>query len=710
MGAKEIRHRGANTPLQRPAAEGVLRRSVDAVRGVGPVLAEQLRRLGLHTVEDLLYHIPRRYEDRRHFSRLYDAPHGEFRTFRVSVVRLHTPQLRTGRFLTEVYVTDGTAVGVLKFWGNRHLHRTLQPRTEIVVWGRVRRAFGAIEIENPEFEVVTKEGASSLHMGRIVPVHPATEGVSVRVLRRVIHAAVSEYAPLAPEILPETIRRRFGLLPRGHALRAVHFPKSLEEAEAARRRLAFEELLSLQLALLLRRRELSTVSKPHRYRTDGGLLEAFFAHLPFSLTRAQRRAIEEIRRDMLSEHPMNRLLQGDVGSGKTAVAAAAVVIAVQGGYQAAVMAPTEILAEQHYLTFRRLLEPLGIRTVLLTGGLGRAEREARRAEIESGEADLVVGTHALLQEEVTFHRLALVIVDEQHKFGVAQRAALRSKAQDPDVLVMTATPIPRTLALTLYGDLDISVLDELPPGRTPVRTYLRAPQDRERIYAFVRREVAAGRQAYIVCPLVEESEKLDVQAAQALYEQLRTRVFPDLPVGLVHGRMDVEQKERVMQAFRRGEISILVATPVIEVGVDVPNATIMVVEHAERFGLAQLHQLRGRVGRGGGKAYCILIAEPSTEEARRRLEALVRTHDGFEIAQVDLELRGPGELFGTRQHGLPDFRVANPLRDGALLERSREAASLLLAMDPRLERPEHRALRQVLVERYEGSAELLSVG
>jgi ATP-dependent DNA helicase RecG len=407
---------------------------------------------------------------------------------------------------------------------------------------------------------------------------------------------------------------------------------------------------------------------------------------------------------------MNRLLQGEVGSGKTVVAAAAVVIAVQGGCQAAVMAPTEILAEQHYLTFRRLLEPLGIRTVLLTGGLGRGEREARRAEIASGEADLVVGTHALLQEDVAFHRLALVIVDEQHKFGVAQRAALRQKARDPDVLVMTATPIPRTLALTLYGDLDISVLDELPPGRVPVRTYLRTPEDRERIYAFVRREVEAGRQAYIVCPLVEESEKLDAQAATELYEELRGRVFRDLRVGLLHGRMEVEDKERVMQAFRAGEISILVATPVVEVGVDVPNATVMVVEHAERFGLAQLHQLRGRVGRGGQKAYCILIAEPSTEEGRRRLEALVRTNDGFEIAQVDLELRGPGEVFGTRQHGLPDFRVANPLRDGALLERAREAASLILAADPRLERPEHEALRRVLLARYEGSAALLAVG
>ncbi|MCL6499893.1 MAG: ATP-dependent DNA helicase RecG, partial [Firmicutes bacterium] len=394
----------------------------------------------------------------------------------------------------------------------------------------------------------------------------------------------------------------------------------------------------------------------------------------------------------------------------TVVAAAAVVVCAGGGHQAAVMAPTEILAEQHYLTFRRFLEPVGVRVVLLTGGMRRSEREAVLAEVARGEADLVVGTHALLQEDVVFDRLALVVVDEQHKFGVAQRAALRAKGHEPDVLVMTATPIPRTLALTLYGDLDVSVLDELPPGRQPVRTYHRFPDRRDRVYEFVRQQVQAGRQAYVVCPLVEESERVDASAAVELYERMRTQVFPDLRVGLLHGRMPVAEKDAVMEAFRRGEIQVLVATPVIEVGVDVPNATVMVVEDADRFGLAQLHQLRGRVGRSSHRSYCILISALPTEEARRRIEALVETNDGFRIAQVDLELRGPGEFFGTRQHGLPEFRVADPIGDVALLERAREAAERILEEDPQLERPEYRVLRERLLRRYAESGAYLAVG
>lgn len=687
-------------PLQQP---------VQYVRGVGPRLAQAFARLGIHTVEDLLYHVPRRYEDRSETKSLYSAAHGETATFHVRVVRLREPQLRSQKKLTEVYVTDGTAVAVAKVWGRRHLDRILVPGTEIVLWGRVRRAWGQISIEAPEFERAAEED-ETLHTGRVVPVHPATEQLSPRVVRRAVAAAVEGFALRAPEPIPPSVRARYGLLPVAEALRRVHFPDTLEEGEHARRTLAFGELLELELALLLRRRGVVTSTKPHRYQEDSGVLEAFVGNLPFPLTGAQKRVMEQIRREMHSPHPMNRLLQGDVGSGKTVVAAAAVVVCAAGGHQAAMMAPTEILAEQHYLTFRRFLEPVGVRVVLLTGEMRKAERELVLAEVARGEADLVVGTHALLQEDVVFDRLALVVVDEQHKFGVAQRAALRAKGREPDVLVMTATPIPRTLALTLYGDLDISVLDELPPGRQRVRTYHRFPEQRDRVYEFVRREVLSGRQAYVVCPLVEESDKLDASAAVELYERVRTREFPDLRVGLLHGRMPVGDKDAVMEAFRQGEIQVLVATPVIEVGVDVPNATVMVVEDADRFGLAQLHQLRGRVGRSSHRAYCILISALPTEEARRRIQALVETHDGFRIAQVDLELRGPGEFFGTRQHGLPDFRVADPVADVALLEQAREAAAWILEQDPLLQRPEHRVLRERLLRRYAESSGLLAVG
>jgi ATP-dependent DNA helicase RecG len=683
---------------------------VQYLKGVGPSLARTLAaRLGVRTVEDLLYHIPRRYEDRRHFATLHAAPHNEFRTFRVKGVRVSQHRLRSRKALTEVHVTDGTAVAVAKFWGSRHYHKTLAPGTEMVLWGRVRRWRGQIEIENPEVELLGHD-EDTLHMARIVPVHPASEGVSARLIRRIVHAAVERYAADVPEPLPADVRSEHGLMPLADAVRTVHFPDSLSAPAEARRRLAFDELLGLQFTMLLRRRSIIASRKPHRYRTDGGLLEALTASLPFRLTTAQSRVIDEIRREMYSPHPVNRLLQGDVGSGKTVVAGAAVVLCVQGGHQAAVMAPTEILAEQHYLSLRPVLEPLGIQTVLLAGGLRRRERDARLGRIASGEADLVVGTHALLQEDVVFDRLALVVVDEQHKFGVTQRAALREKGHDPDVLVMTATPIPRTLALTLYGDLDVSVLDELPAGRRPVSTHHRFPSQRDRVYSFLRQEVAAGRQAYIVCPLVEESDKLAARAATEMHERLQREVLPELSLGLLHGRMTFQQKEGMMDAFRRGQIPILVATSVIEVGIDVPNATVMVVEDAERFGLAQLHQLRGRVGRGSERSYCILISALPTDEARRRIEAIVETNDGFRIAQVDLELRGPGEFFGTRQHGMPDLRVANPIQDAALLEQARQVAGAILDRDAALGMPQHRLLRDLLLRRYGESRSLLAVG
>ncbi|MBI3976216.1 MAG: ATP-dependent DNA helicase RecG, partial [Armatimonadetes bacterium] len=472
---------------------------------------------------------------------------------------------------------------------------------------------------------------------------------------------------------------------------------------AARHRLAFEELLVLELGLLLRRRATLQTARSFHY-APGALVGRFVATLPYRLTAAQQQAIEGITADLHGPHPMSRLLQGDVGSGKTIVAVAALLVCVQGGCQGALMAPTEILAEQHYLTVRPLVESLGVRVALLTGGRRAGERAKIREAVRRGEVDIAIGTHALIEEEVAFARLGLVVVDEQHKFGVMQRARLRRKGFAPDVLVMTATPIPRTMALTLYGDLDVTTLDELPPGRRPVATFWRQASARPKVYAFVREQITAGRQAYVVCPLIEDSEKLAARAAAVLAEELRTTFFPDLTVALLHGRMGAEEKDRTMAALRQGEIHVLVATSVIEVGIDTPNASVMVIEDADRFGLAQLHQLRGRVGRGAHRSYCVLIASPSTEEGRRRMEVMTATADGFRIAREDLRLRGPGEILGTRQHGLPDLRVADLATDLSLLEEARAAAAEILREDPGLGQSAHRPLRTAVARRFAGAS------
>jgi ATP-dependent DNA helicase RecG len=500
------------------------------------------------------------------------------------------------------------------------------------------------------------------------------------------------------------------LPPLADALRAVHFPETEAAFVAARRRIAFDDFLLLQLGLALLRARV-TRARGVAMNPRGELTARLRATLPFALTRAQERVWGEIRADMATPHPMHRLLQGDVGSGKTVVAAMAVLTAVEAGYQAAVMAPTEILAEQHLMTFERLLAPLGVSIALLTSAVKGRERTERLRAAASGELHCVVGTHALVQEGVEFRRLGLAVVDEQHRFGVEQRARLRAKGEHPDLLVMTATPIPRTLALTLYGDLDVSVLDELPPGRRPVVTVARTENARPRVYAFLRKEVGAGRQAYVIYPLVEESAALDLRAATAMAERLRTEVFPDLSVGLLHGRLPFAEKEVVMRRFKAGEIHILVSTTVIEVGIDVPNASVMLIEHAERFGLSQLHQLRGRVGRGPWKSYCVLMTGPNpTEDARGRIQAMTATHDGFKIAETDLALRGPGEFFGTRQSGLPEFRVADLLRDAKLLAEARQDALAIVAADPGLTDAPHRALRDALLARWRGKLALASAG
>lgn len=687
-----------SSPLSRPA---------QYIKGVGPTRAAQLVRLGLLTVEDVLYHRPYRYEDRSRLSKIGMLVPGQKQTTQGIVVALS--ERRYGTYQFYAALQDETGVLQAIWFGQRYLRRVIRKGMRVLVYGKVDR-MGTVQMVVEEFEILTGDEEDTLHTGRIVPMHPATEGLSPRMLRTIVHQALRSYLEDVPELLPESLRRRHHLPTRPEALRTLHFPATAGEAEAARRRLAFDELLVLQLGLLLRKGALQTVDKGFRYGGSGATLDRFLHSLPFRLTAAQQRVINEVAADLRSARPMNRLLHGDVGSGKTVIAAAALGMCVGGGYQGALMAPTEILAEQHYLTFRRMMHPLGVTVALVTGSGSRRERDALQRRLRSGETDIAVGTHALLEAGVSFGRLGLIVVDEQHKFGVMQRATLRHKGFHPDVLVMTATPIPRTLSMTLYGDLDVSVLDELPPGRGHVRTYIRGPEKRPEVYAWVLEKVREGQRAYVVCPLIEESETLQAEAAVRLGERLQHDVFVGSPVGLVHGRLRPDEKEAVMEQFRQGTVQVLVATSVIEVGIDVPQATVMVIEDADRFGLAQLHQLRGRIGRGAQTSYCVLLASAPTDAARQRMEVLAQTTDGFAIAQKDLELRGPGEIFGTRQHGLPDLRMADLIADLPLLEIVRQDAQRILADDPTLMRPDRRELHDEVMRKFVGRAGSISVG
>ena len=695
-GTASERARGPRTPLQ-------------YVKGVGPQRAKLLGRLSLETAEDALWHLPLRHEDRSHLTPLRAITPGEARTCAGTILGVSPPPRGRPRLPLIVTLGDGTGRLNAVWFGQPYLERVFERGQRLIVHGKAVAKDGRLQLQVKDHEIVEDDDDETIHTGRLVPVYPLTQGLTQRPFRALMKRLVDAYADQVEDPLPEPLRIRRRLAPIARALRAGHFPGTEAEAAQGRRRLAFEDLLLLQLGLAIRRnregRRRGVAMNP-----PGVLARGLRESLPYRLTAAQERVWREIRTDMAEPYPMNRLLQGDVGSGKTVVAALAILTALEAGHQAALMAPTEILAEQHLMTLTGLLEPLGVRVGLLTNAVKGRTRQGVLAAVEAGEIGCVVGTHALVQEGVSFHRLGLAVVDEQHRFGVAQRATLRGKGESPDVLVMTATPIPRTLALTLYGDLDVSVLDELPPGRTPVRTYARPEQSRPQIYAFLRQQIQAGRQIYVVYPLVEESEVSDLGAAVAMAERLQRDEFADLRVGLLHGRMSVQDKEQVMRAFRDGAIHILVSTTVIEVGIDVPNASVMLVEDAERFGLSQLHQLRGRVGRGPWKSYCILLTGASSDDARRRIEAMTTTGDGFRIAEVDLGLRGPGDFFGTRQSGLPAFRVADLLRDAALLEEARQEAFGLVAADPGLVEPEHRALRAVLLARWRGKLDLASVG
>ncbi|MCS7177821.1 MAG: ATP-dependent DNA helicase RecG [Anaerolineae bacterium] len=682
-----------------------LKAPLTAIRGVGAKQAERLARLGLRTIRDVLYFFPRRYDDYSCLKPINRLEYGEEVTIIARVWEAGTRESRGGIPIFKAILTDGTGFIEATWFNQPFLSERIRPGQQIVLSGRVDEYLGHLCFTSPEWEPLQPE---LLHTGRLVPVYPLTEGITARWLRRMVHRTVEYWAPRLPDHLPLSLREEYRLMDLSTALRQVHFPEDRKALEKARYRLAFDELFLFQLGIL-RQRYLWRAVPGQPLPVDPAMLEALLQSLPFPLTGAQRRALDHIVADMASSYPMNRLLQGDVGSGKTVVAAVAMALAVAAGAQAALMAPTEILAEQHYRTLSLLFarfpgRPIQVR--LLTGSVTGAEREAVYTGLANGSVDVVVGTHALIQESVAFHNLALVIIDEQHRFGVRQRAALRQKGYNPHLLVMTATPIPRSLQLTLWGHLDVSVIDEMPPGRQPVTTRVIMPRERERAYAFVRSQVAKGHQAFIICPLVEESEKIEAKAAVAEYERLRREVFPDLRLGLLHGRMKGEEKDAIMSAFARGELDILVATSVVEVGIDVPNATVMLVEGAERFGLAQLHQFRGRVGRGEHPSYCLLVAESASAEAEERLRTVEATTDGFVLAQKDLELRGPGEFLGTRQSGLPDLKLAS-IADLRLLERVREAAARFLELDPSLEKPEHRLLARRVADLWaSGEGEL----
>lgn len=704
------------------------------VRGVGPKRTNVLQRLRIETVEDALWTIPWRYEDRSVMTPIGNLVPGMVASICGAVRKCDAKRTRNRRLsVLELGVEDESGRMQVVFFNQSYLEEMLPIGTRVMMSGRVMaggQGWMVPRMDVAQYEILGEGSEATLHVGRIVPIYHETRGWTSRQMRVLVRNLLMDYGLELLDLLPVPLRARQRLIPIHEALQGAHFPKTgtdlqlLERGKtAAYRRLAFEELLLLQLALATRHRSVHDEQKPLRFNPRTPLLKKLESLLPFRLTTAQDLVLREIFRDMISPRPMNRLVQGDVGSGKTAVALHAIVMACGSGYQAALMAPTEILAEQHHRNLSETLQALGLRATLIRGGEKASLKRVQAEQLASGEIHLAIGTHALIQQDVKFKNLGLAVVDEQHKFGVLQRKSLIDKGYKPDVLVLTATPIPRTLAMTVYGDLDVSVIDGLPPGRKPARTFLFGEGQRRRAYQIVRDELRNRKQAYVVYPLVEESEKTDLQAAIQGTERLQNGEFSEFRIGLLHGRMKTAEKEAVMADFKAGTIQLLVATTVIEVGVDVPNATIMMIEHAERFGLAQLHQLRGRVGRGSHQSYCLLMAanvgrgmtqrgrdakgyQKSLSSAKERLEALVRSNDGFVIAEEDLRIRGPGEFFGLRQWGMPEFRVANLVRDGDLLQQARQEAFSLLQSDPELKEPAHQGLREAMLRKWEKKLEL----
>ena len=673
---------------------------ITILKGVGPTKAKQFANLNIFTLGDLICHFPRGYEDRTQLRTIAQLEADVPACFKAMVMNTpRTNHIRKGLDLTKVQVADHSARLTLTFFNNRFAAEQLQYGKEYIFYGAVSGDFVGYSMTNPVFEALDSQPVTTR---RVLPIYPLTAGLTNAAMLKTVRQALA-ICDVPPEILPESVRREHGILPAERAYYAIHEPSSMAEAELAKKRLIFEEFFVFSAGLALMRA--SRAKKTAEAYTNTNL-KPFLASLPFALTGAQRRAVEDILADLTAGAPMNRLVQGDVGSGKTMIAAAAAYCAVNNGHQAALMAPTEILAEQHYASLNKLFAPLGIRTALLTGSMTPKQKREVRETLAAGTVDFAVGTHALLSDSTEFAALGLVITDEQHRFGVAQRSRLSAKGTDPHLLVMSATPIPRTLALLMYGDLEVSIINELPPGREPVDTFLVNESYRPRINAFIRKQVAEGHQCFVVCPAVEENEDLGIKSATLWAETLQKTVFPDLKIALIHGQMKAAEKEAAMASFARGEADVLVATTVIEVGVDVPNATLMVIEDADRFGLSQLHQLRGRVGRGGSKSYCILTSQNRNPDTQQRLKALCKTTDGFKIAEEDLKMRGPGDFFGSRQSGLPAFRVANLSMDLQTLKDAQAASARWIDTEGTADTPEGRALRDrigVLFERAEGT-------
>lgn len=680
---------------------GVINENIQYVKGIGPKKAEKLNRLGIYTIKDLLYYFPRQFEDRSVIKKIAQLEDEEKVTVKALITNIESYTPKKGMTITRIDVKDDTGFAKLTFFNREYIKNTFRVGDSILAFGKVKKNGRFVELNSCELEYLS---TAPKNIGKLLPVYPLSYGITNKDIMNTVRMVFENKDIKIPEYMPEYLLKKYRLCGIEYAIKNIHFPKDKESLKIALYRLIFEELLVLQLGLFMYKGG-SSNEKGITFKRDSRL-DDVLESLPFKLTRAQNRALNEILDDMCSEKVMNRLVQGDVGSGKTVVALLALAECVFNGYQGALMAPTEILAQQHYESFTETFEDIGIRVEILTGSATKKQKEGILQRVKDGEIDILIGTHALIEDNVEFKNIGLVITDEQHRFGVRQRGKLSSKGTSPDILVMTATPIPRTLALILYGDLDISIIDELPPGRQPIETIAVEKKKRDKVYnSLVRREVDKGRQVYIVCPLVEESETLDITSATETAEEIKREFFPDLRVGLLHGKMKPSEKDAVMTSFKNHELDILVSTTVIEVGVNVPNSTLMIIENAERFGLAQLHQLRGRVGRGKHQSYCVLIYGSNSEVCKKRMNIMEETNDGFKISEKDLEIRGPGEFFGTMQHGVPELKVANLFKHMKILKTVQQEARIIIGESPTLDFKEYRGVKREIELKFKNKVE-----